>query len=513
VRSLISIAFLCSSVLFACSGSSSSASAPFHTANLPVIPEVVSEHGVATLALRAALDRAGRPAFFWNGQEVAPTIRLRPGEQIRIHYENDLPEICGLGIVSDSNLHFHGLIVAPVVHSDDVILTTVSPGHSYDYVVSIDRTQPPGLYWYHPHPHGLSNWEIGNGMSGAIVVEGIADELPSLAGLREQVIVLRDIPVNSSVAAAELPEVHGPQPTGGPPAQDSDEWGPPCGVEMTATPTINGSPTATIGIRPGERQLWRILNASSHRHFDLALVSNALHIATTPMQLVARDGFPLGYYGRSPALEPVKDVLIPPAGRAEVVVTGPPQITYLDTLCYDAGPKGDINPFAILGELIDDRGTAKTAFVARPIGLAPPAAYRTAPSPAQRRTIRFGEDARGFYLNQTAYHPQAAPMVIARAGTTEEWTLENDTDEVHTFHIHQVHFIVERLNGSANRDVHWLDTVDVPPRRHTGRGRRAPSTITVLLDFRDPVVRGTFLFHCHILDHEDRGMMAKIRVI
>jgi FtsP/CotA-like multicopper oxidase with cupredoxin domain len=471
----------------------------------------VADHGVATLDLRAALDQHGRPAFYWRGQEVTPTIRLRPGDEIHLHYENELPEICGLGLVSDSNLHFHGLTVAPIVHSDDVIATTVQPGHSFDYAIKIDRDQPPGLYWYHPHPHGLSNWEIGNGMSGAIVVEGIADEVPALAHLREQVIVLRDIPVDPSVAAAERPEVHGAQAALAP-SPDDDEAGPPCGVEMTATPTINGSPTATIGIRPGERQLWRILNASAHRHFDLALFNNQYRFAAR-MELVAQDGFPLGYYGRAPILEPVTHVLIPPAGRAEVIVTGTKQISYLDTLCYDAGTNGDINPFGLLAELIDDRGTAQTEVVAPPIGLPRPVSYRTAPRPAEQRLIRFGEDANGFYLNKTAYRPNDAPMIVARAGTTEEWTLENDTDEVHTFHIHQVHFIVEAVNGRPASGPHWLDTVDVPPRAHLAHGRIVPSAVKVLIDFRDPVVRGTFLFHCHILDHEDRGMMAKIRVI
>jgi FtsP/CotA-like multicopper oxidase with cupredoxin domain len=84
---------------------------------------------------------------------------------------------------------------------------------------------------------------------------------------------------------------------------------------------------------------------------------------------------------------------------------------------------------------------------------------------------------------------------------------------VHTFHIHQVHFIVEAVNGRPASGPHWLDTVDVPPRAHLAHGRIVPSAVKVLIDFRDPVVRGTFLFHCHILDHEDRGMMAKIRVI
>ncbi|MGH7716952.1 MAG: multicopper oxidase domain-containing protein, partial [Vulcanimicrobiaceae bacterium] len=170
---------------------------------LPRIPEVRSQGGVAALTLRAALDSKGRPAFFWHGREIAPTIRVRPGDVIRVHYINALPEFCGLGMVSDSNLHFHGLTTSPQPPGDDVITTMVAPSRTFDYVVRVGRDQPPGLYWYHPHPHGLSNWELGNGMAGAIVVEGIADEDPSLAGLRERVIVLRDMPHDPSLGSAE----------------------------------------------------------------------------------------------------------------------------------------------------------------------------------------------------------------------------------------------------------------------------------------------------------------------
>ena len=88
----------------------------------------------------------------------------------------------------------------------------------------------------------------------------------------------------------------------------------------------------------------------------------------------------------------------------------------------------------------------------------------------------------------------------------------NKTDEVHAFHIHQIHFAVEAVDGKAQAHPHWVDTVTVPPQRYTHTSA-TPGTATVLMDFRDPVVRGTFVFHCHILDHADGGMMAKVRVI
>jgi FtsP/CotA-like multicopper oxidase with cupredoxin domain len=487
----------------ACTASSSAAAARIGPSTLgapwlAAIPEVRSAHGVASLALRAALDPGGRPAFFWQGREVAPTIRVHPGDQIRVHYRNDLPEYCGLGMVSATNLHFHGLSTPPVAPGDEVITTNVAPGRSYDYTIRIAPTQPAGLYWYHPHAHRLANWEISNGMAGAIVVEGIADALPQLAGLRERVIVLRDVPHDPSVAAAESGE-HGPRPAlvaraaaGKPPPLEADDFQgtTPCGVESEAQTTINGAPAAAIGIRPRERQLWRVLNASGTRHFDLA-------VAGLRFALVGLDGVPLADAPGATSLRWVEHVLVPPGGRAEFLVTGPARLPQLLlSRCYDAGPTGDVNPGTLLGELVDDAATTAAGRVAPPGGRTPDALVRRLPEPAARRIVRFEEDAKGFYIDRRAYDPAAPPAIVARAGTVESWTLVNDTDEVHVFHIHQVHFI-------AGGTHEWRDVVDIAPRRR----------ITVLVDFRDPAVRGTFLFHCHLTDHEDGGMMAKIRVI
>lgn len=505
--------------LVACRGGAHNATPAFlpspqnGASSLAVLPEVVSTNGVATLTLTAALDPAGRPAFFWQGMEVAPTIRVHPGDQIRLHYQNNLPQTCGLGLESDSNLHFHGLTVAPVQPADEVIVTNAPPGGSFDYVVTINPDQPPGLYWYHSHPHGLTNWEVNNGMAGAIVVEGIADEIPSLAGLRERVMILTDPPTDPSVAAAETQtRIRKAQASSSLAASrttlDADEsGGNPCAAETDGTPMINGARFATIGIQPGEKQLWRILNASGHRHFDIT-------IPGAQMQLVAQDGVPLADYAGAAPTQTVGDVVIPPAGRAEIVVTGPATPQPLVSMCYNSGPAGDANPQVVLGQLVNDNGTAATAHVAAPLGLRMKQAYRVPPpAPVAQRTIALEEDASGFYINNAAYNPSAAPSVTVQTGTTEEWTIENDTDEVHVFHLHQVHFVVESINGVANANPHWVDTVDVPPQGRGVQGRIHPSTVKILADFRDPVIRGVFLFHCHITDHEDGGMMAKIQAI
>jgi FtsP/CotA-like multicopper oxidase with cupredoxin domain len=476
--------------------------------DLPVLPEVRSSGGVVALSVSSKLDANGRPAFFWNGTEVAPTIRVRPGDEIHFHYENGLPQTCGFGLASDSNLHFHGLSSEPKAPGDDVLTTDVRPGHAYDYVVKIGREQPPGLYWYHPHPHGLTNWEIGNGMSGAIVVDGLADAVPAVAGLHERVIVLRDVPHDPSLGAALAPDAKRvlPQPNGAQRVDEDDQYEAPCGVEMTSQTSINGLPAATLGIRPGERQVWRVLNASAHRHFDL-------QVPTAPFTLLAQDGVPLRYSHGEPGTETRWHLIIPPGGRAEFAITGPRRPQMLYSLCFDTGPGGDENPGAILGEL-DDEDTSALARVPAPSGLSIAALYRGAvATPVRRRLLRLSEDGNRFAINGVAYRPTNAPIFTVRAGTTETWSIENTSDEVHVFHLHQVHVLLEAVNGKANRDRHWVDVVDVPPAMRGKDGRVKPSRIDVLVDFRDPNVRGVFPIHCHMADHEDNGMMATIRVV
>jgi FtsP/CotA-like multicopper oxidase with cupredoxin domain len=511
--------------LAACGGgggaSTAPAAAPSSTpigsgpAPLNTLPEVDSVNGVASLTLTAQFDANSRPAFFWQGQEVAPTIRVHPGDTIQLTFQNSLPEFCAVGVVSNSNLHFHGLSSSPTPPGDEVIDTNAAPGSAVSYTVVINPDQPPGMYWYHAHPHGLSSWEVGNGMAGAIIVEGIGNAVPQTVGLRERVIVLGDVPNSSSYAAGEESVLRRSSAARrGAQDAESPAGGNACAPETGATPMINGATMAAIGIKPGETELLRVLNASGHRHFDLAIDGQQL-------QLVAQDGVPINTYPGAPTAIPVSDVVIPPAGRAEFLVTGGTTPAALISKCYESGPAGDNNPEVVLGVLENDSSwpspstatTTATKRVAKLASLRYSQYYHsTMPAPAQQRTIHFTEDANGFYINGQAYSPTAAPQVVAQSGTTEQWTLENDTQEVHSFHIHQAHFIVQSINGVVQPNQHWLDTFDLSPAGIGVTGQLVPSLTTVLIDFRDPTIRGTFLFHCHILDHEDGGMMAKITV-
>jgi FtsP/CotA-like multicopper oxidase with cupredoxin domain len=514
-RSILAIAAVIALAACGGGGSSSSPAIPPNNGNvnappaLPAIPEVPSQNGVASVSLQAAFDSAGRPAFFWNGQAVAPTIRVQPGDSIHLHFVNSLPEFCAVGVASNSNLHFHGLTSSPQAPGDDVITTNAAPGAAVDYVININTDQPPGMYWYHPHPHGLTSWEVGNGMAGVIVVEGIANEVPQTAGLRERVIILGAVPNDPSFSAGESSVARRRASAVRARTQDADAGGDPCRPDTETTPMINGLPMASIGIRPGETQLFRVLNASGHRFFDLSVDGRQL-------TLVAQDGVPIHDYPGAPATIPMNDVLIPPAGRVEFLVTGGSAPAALTSNCVQTGPAGDPAPSVVLGVLRDDGTSASTSTsrVRAPLALVHSQFYRTAlPPPAAQHTIHFQEDANGFYLDGQQYQQAGPPSIVSKAGTVEEWTLENDTDELHAFHLHQVHFVVESVNGVDQPNPHWVDTFTLVPQGHGASGQVIPSRVKVLIDFRDPIIKGIFLYHCHILDHEDGGMAAKIQVI
>ena len=470
------------------------------------ISEVEATRGVARLSLDVAGDgNAGRPHFVYQGGDVAPTIRVRPGDTIDVTLHNGLP------IASDTanavNLHFHGLEVAPTKPGDEVLMTLARPGESLHYIVHVLKSQQPGMYWYHPHSHGETYWQITSGMAGVIVVEGLRERVPSLAGLRDRIIVVRDVQETPNILA--IPWYARKLTPRSYTLDADDNLGPnrACLPEVGLHLTVNGSEQPAIDIEPGERQFFHVLNASASRVLDLAVDNERLGI-------VAIDGYPVGAYPGNPAIVWAGHVVVPPAGRAEFVVTGQPGPTLLRSRCYDSGTAGDRDPQAVLAILAPGNappGQTAVSWSARALPVATAAAISLA-TPTVRRTVTLTEDPAGFYIDGRAFSMGAPPAIVARSGTLEEWTIRNDTDEVHDFHIHQVHFVVESVDSVPIDPRTWRDTVLVPARRRHGT-RSIPGTVSILVDFRNPAIRGTFVFHCHMLDHEDGGMMATIRVI
>src|ERR1700724_844866 len=304
-------------------------------------PQVKAKNHVVSLTLHA-VNENGRDAFAFNGVSVAPVIRASPGDILKIAYINDLPakspETCAVNPCMDmTNLHFHGMTVSPNAPQDDVLGMLAMPGQILHYSVKIPRGHPPGLFWYHTHPHGESHRQVLDGMSGAIVIEGMERYVPEVGRLRERVLVVRGRSIEHDPNAAEL-------------KRDVDISAKGCGGEAEKVEeifTVNGTLRPRIEIAPDERQFWRIVNASADRYLDLQLDGQTLEI-------VALDGMPLAYHRPKVPTRTTNHLLIAPAGRLEAIVTGPPPGTHsaLRTLCVDTGPDGDPNPEMVLADVV-----------------------------------------------------------------------------------------------------------------------------------------------------------------
>ncbi len=467
------------------------------TVSLPQPPQVEAKNHVVSLTLHA-VNQNGRDAFAFEGETVAPVIRASPGDVLKITYINDLPpkspEACAVNPCMDmTNLHFHGLTISPDAPQDDVLTMLAKPGQALHYSVKIPRDHPPGLFWYHTHPHGESHRQVLDGMSGAIVIEGMQRYAPEVEGLRERVLVVRGRSIEHDPNAAALKrEVEIPGKGCGGEAEKVDEIF-----------TVNGALRPRIDIAPKERQFWRIVNASADRYLDLQLDG-------LPFEIVALDGMPLAYRDPRHSTRTTSHLLLAPAGRLEAIVTGPPPGVHaaLRTLCVDTGPDGDPNPEMVLADLAH-RGSEQSTGDPRSrqihaIDNRPPV-YKLINVERLEKTapdfvVTFTEDKNGFYINNSKYAPDASPMTSVRVGTYQHWRIVNQTAELHPFHIHQAHFMAYAENGVALAQPAWLDTVNVPYR----------GSVDVILDFTDPVIKGMSVFHCHLLNHEDKGMMAKI---
>ena len=463
--------------------------------------------------------------LYGDGSTEAPTLQLSPGDTLTLNLTNHLTETAhssshmmpaqvAPGVASSSattdsalaspassnpcsggsmtststNIHFHGLNIPPKCHQDEVIRTSIPPNDPpFQYSIKIPANEPPGLYWYHPHPHGFTKTQVIGGASGALIVGGLEKLRPEAAGLPERVFVIR---------------------------QQLQAGGGDDGSVLS----INFVPFhlnlyARILTKPSEKELWRILNASSTQFLQLQLLNQGV---PTSMTLVGLDGVPLS------AARQLDTVIIPPAGRAEVIVRTPPKNGLYQFLNagFDTGPAGDPNPARLLANVVPSNN-APDAPTHLPLATITETLKRFAnlaqTVPNQQRRLYFSEadDGSAFFITvagQTprVYDPTEPPAIVTHEGTVEDWTIENRTTEVHAFHLHQLHFVVLEINGVPTNDPSIRDTIVVP--YWDGASHQYPS-VKVRVDFRDPEVVGTFLYHCHILDHEDGGMMAKIRVL
>ncbi len=470
----------------------------------PVSPEVISSsEGLLEIDLVAAASEVPwqegtRYAYTYNGTSPGPTLRLRPGDRLVIHLTNRLD--------SDTNLHTHGLYVSPEGNADNVFLS-VAPGETQTYEYEIPPEHRSGLFWYHPHRHGTVADQVAAGLAGAIVVEDDLDGIGEIADSTERIWVLSDPPIGdgpSDLSVGRMDRVLGRE-------------GP--------TPLVNGVPTPTIEVRAGTLERWRLVNACSSRYFRLAVDDHEMTVAAT-------DG------GRLETPLSVPEVLLAPGERVELLITPTTAGSYaVRSLGYDRvrGPMGDLGGMGDSGGMGGRGGRGETNGTMMGAGLgsadevviasmvvsgdsAPaslparlaPADSVALPEPTASRTLELGM---GMGMGQRMQGPDAMVTftidgrefdafrtdIRSSLGEVEDWTILNPTGMDHPFHLHVWNFQV--LEGTEWAGVPaWKDTVNVPA---GGQVR-----------FRVPIggIDGRTVYHCHILDHEDGGMMGVIEV-
>ena len=493
-----------------------------------------SSRGVLLLNLtyQTRVDSSGNTLYCFTNSDGAqgPTMHVRPGDNLIVNFRNALPSslstnavhampgmvvsssasnMCGAIVMNaaSTNIHYHGTNTPPSCHQDEVIHTLINAGQSFQYNLQVPADEPPGLYWYHPHVHGIAEAAVLGGASGAIIVEGLENVNPAVAGMPERIMIIRDNPVPGN-----------PAPGGNVPSWD---------ISLNYIPIAypNFTP-AVVPIKPGEKQFWRVANASADTIIDLQIQYDG---KAQPLQVVALDGVPTGSQDGTSTGSTVTmtDILLAPAARAEFIVTGPAltvKNATLLTLNVDTGPGGDNDPQRPIATIKASANAPE-----------PPLTVSAASGPANsqrfaglataavtaKRTLYFSEvlsnpndpnSPTNFYITvdgatPTLFDPNNPPAIITTQGSVEDWTIENRALENHEFHIHQIHFLVLAQNGVAVKNGQYLDMIQVP----YWKGKGPYPSVTVRMDFRGPDV-GDFVYHCHILGHEDNGMMAIIRV-
>ncbi len=408
--------------------------------------------------------------YGFNGQIPGPTIEARPGDHVRIRFTNSLPE--------PTNLHYHGLHVPPTGIADNSFLE-IAAGESLTYEFDLPASHPGGTFWYHPHMHESVARQISRGLAGVFIVRGELDQIPEIADAPEAVLILQDFGLDS----------------GGRPVE------PGLMQRMIGREgdlvTVNGQVNPPIRI---QRDGWirlRILNASSSRFYRLRLEEH-------PLYLIAVDG------GALPATEEHDEILLSPGESIEVMVRGArPEGSYrLLSLPYNRGGMGMMGGMGgtpsrsiVLATVIYEGQADRTwSLPQRLVSIDP------LPAPSVRRSFQLGQGmgmgmmgggGMTFTINGRAFNPNRIDTRVV-LNSVEDWEFINPMMMDHPMHIHTNPFQVIGSDGLPIRA--WKDVVLV----------RANSRIRVRTAFRD--FAGKAMYHCHILDHEDLGMMGLLEI-
>jgi FtsP/CotA-like multicopper oxidase with cupredoxin domain len=524
--------------------------------------ELRSSDGVLSLALTVRnyreADGSIRYCYVTAAGEQSPTLRMRPGDLLVLKLKNELADLgaepaaggvapahvhragrpgqdpCTSASMSltSTNLHFHGLTVPPICHEDEVLKTSIAAGAPpFEYRFRIPAHEPPGLYWYHPHIHGFTTAQVLGGASGALIIEGIERANPALAGMAQRVLVIRDQNLLNPDAPPAKSEPVVPKSLidrDGDSANNGTGFGKPAkdlSINYIPVPYPD-YPPAALEMRPGERQLWRVVNACGITYLNLAVI---FQHSAQKLGIVAIDGVPLNTNGNADnAVEWRDHIGLPPGARAEFIVIAPPAglPALLVTRSVDTGQGGENDPNRALAALVTSPDANVSTLPSEHEALPPPALpWLGDVTPMRVRKLYFSEklsnpadpnSATEFYLTIDGESPKAfdpassEPNIVVKQGDVEDWIIENRSTELHAFHIHQLHFLLVGWSGVPVNEPFLRDTVNVP--YYNGRALEYPS-VRLRMDFRDPDTVGTFVYHCHLLEHEDGGMMGTIRVL
>lgn len=435
----------------ACTDSAQPFASPKPAVDLDPDPNVVRVKLVASEVQWEISPGCVATAWGYNGQVPGPTIQAKAGDTVVVNLENRLPE--------PTTIHWHGLRVPAAMDGTEVVQKPVLPGASFEYRFTVPDV---GTFWYHPHAHETVQME--RGLYGAFVVRGDAIRTDA-----ERVLVLDDVLLDAGgqiAAPGGKFEVH-----------DGREGN----VRL-----VSGRTLPTISMAAGQLERWRIINASSARYVRLG-------IGGLPLTLVATDGGPLP----KPALR--NDVLLTPGDRVELVV-GPFEegaVVRLDSLPFDRGlGESPHRPLAIVkaGAQMQSRARIPEHLAE----IAPLAPMDAAP----QRTVKLGgrmSVSKGVVFSiDGKEHGVADPVQV---GDLQVWDVSNETPIAHPFHLHGFFFQVLDDNGSRPEQLSWEDTVNVPAKG------------TVRIAFKPDDRPGSWMYHCHILEHASAGMMADFQVV
>jgi FtsP/CotA-like multicopper oxidase with cupredoxin domain len=450
--------------------------------DLPNPPELHSKNGVLRGTLRikpAQITVRGRTVIsnVINGNYLAPTLRIQPGDTIRVRAVNEIgPSQVNISGPQPTNIHFHGMDVSPKLPNGDNVFLRINPQQDLTYGVAVPKDHPRGLHWYHAHVHHYVDDQISSGVSGMLIVDGaIKIQYPELAKLRQRVMVLKDFTF--------------------PGFKDGDP----------RAKSLNGYNNPPIRARPGEFQVWQLGNLGADAFFDMKLGAHKVWV-------IERDGVLL--------LQPIRTdrIFLPPGARATVVVQAGPAGNYpFWHIAVDTGPAGDPNPSVKLGTFIVSGQPMPGADpILKRLAEGPARPGKIKPNPVEvaklkinrTRFIDFSESADGdtFFINNKVYNENRVD-VTTQVGQVERWIVRNFSQELHVFHLHQTEFLVKDVSGDHSQDG-MRDVVNIP---YAKNGK--PGYADLIIPFTNPIIAGEFVFHCHLVQHEDSGMMANIRVL